>query len=186
MRKLITVRNNTKQSVIRANLLFPAGGVVQISLDTDTSKFKEIKACSSLKVLQYEDIPLTYEESVFKVDVDKSAVVPPEVSTKAEEPKESVVVEEVPAEVVEAVVAPPAPPEPEVDVVPVVVSPEKPLPDVAELEVSGAEEEKSEVVSIISCPYCNFTSASKTGVFHHVRTKHPDNYEEYRERLKKL
>ena len=183
MRKLITVRNNTKQSVIRANLLFPAGGVVQISLDTDTSKFKEVKACSSLKVLQYDDIPLTYEEAVLKVDVEKSAVVPPEVSIKVEEPVEVV---DVPEAVVAPVVEPPAPPEPEVDVVPVVVAPEKPLPDVAELEVAGAEEEKSEVVTIISCPYCDFTSASKTGVFHHVRTKHPDNYEEYRERLKKL
>jgi len=57
------------------------------------------------------------------------------------------------------------------------------LPSVAELEV--AETGKEEVVVAFSCPYCDFSSAGKTGVFHHVRFKHPDNYEEYRERLKK-
>jgi hypothetical protein len=179
VRKLITIRNNMKQGIIRANRLFPAGTVVVYDLDTSNSKFKEIKACSALKILKYEDIPPVSDEPVLKVKTPESEVVPPEPVIKVEEPViEEPVVEE---PVVEA--PPPPPPAPEVDTTPVVVKPEAPLPDVTELEV--AETEDVAVVVPVSCPYCDFTAPKKTGVFHHVRFKHPDNYEEYRERLKK-
>jgi len=185
--KLITIRNDTKQPVIRANLLFPGGGVVRFVMDNTISKFKEIKACSSLKVVSIEDVPTeSYEQPpVLKVDVAKSVVVDPEPAVKEEE---SFVYDDS-APTTEPVKAPPvaaAPPEPEVDVIPVVVSPEVPLPDVTELEVVEVADEESEVTISYSCPYCDFSSAAKTGTFHHVRFKHPDHYEEYKERLTKL
>jgi hypothetical protein len=177
--KLITVQNNTKQGVIRANMLFPSKSVVQVPLDINTSKFKEIKACSALKILSIEDYePQDY--AVYKVDTEKSAVVVPEVSVKEEEPEpvEEIVVApgKEPEPVEEIVIA-----EPEIDVVPVTVDADEALPDVTELEV---EEGKETTVIAISCPYCDFISTAKTGLFHHVRIKHPDNYEEYKLRFK--
>ena len=191
MRKLITIRNDTKSDVVRANLVFPAARTVMIAMDTNISKFKEIKACSALRVIKYEDIVAdTDVQPVLKINVRKSDVAAPEPVFKDETPVESFVYEVESAaeeEVMEGeVIEPSVPAEPEVDVVPVVVTPEEPIPDTSELEVAGAEKEEAEVTVSVSCPYCDFTSPAKMGTFHHVRTKHPDNYEEYKERLKQL
>lgn len=191
MRKVIAIRNNSKVGVIRANLLFPAGRVVTIMMDTDTSRYKEIKACDVLRVVGVEDYvepELTLFGSVPKIDVEKSAVVEPVVAAKVEEPPvvEDLFVEEPPVVKAPSVVEEPpvveqSPPAPVVDTTPFVVPAEAPVEDVAELEVL----ETAPVPDAqFSCPYCDsFVAAKKTGALNHVRSKHPAQYDEYKARL---
>jgi len=194
--KVISVRNNARVGVIRANMMFPAGRTYTFVMDPSVSKFKEIKACASLEVVGMED----FVESVYKIEVGLSAVEEPVVVTKLEEPVvEEPAVEEPVAEepVIEEFVVPtPPPPEPVVDTTPLVVEPESPADNVAELEVLEPVEVYSEPelvelvevveepeVMIFSCPYCDFEATKKVGALNHVRSKHLDNYAEYKERL---
>lgn len=199
MRKLITVQNMARYDVTRANLRFPPKRVVSFVIDDSTSKFKEIKACGALKILKLEDF--SEAEAVLKVDEAVSKVVPPVVVPKVEEPETFLVVEASKAEVKEIksfVIEEVAPPvvEPVLDTTSVTIAPDEPIPDVAELEVvveaedviedAEVEEIEEEVVNkVISCPYCDFEAMSQMGVYHHVRTKHSEHYEEYKERVKK-
>jgi len=186
--KLITVQNVSTSSVLRAQRVFPASRTVTLCMDVSTSRFKEIKACSVLRILSMEDV--VAEDVVLKVDEDLSAVVPPVVVTKVGEPAEDVlielVVEEPEAGEVAEIIEEPSAPEPVVDVTPVVIAPDVPVPDVTELEVVEAPEvPEAPVIKIISCPYCDFESPAQMGTYHHVRMKHPDKYAEYKKRVKK-
>ena len=182
--KVITVYNSTKQPVMRANKVFPSASQVRFVFDVESRKYLEITASAALKIVNVED----YVPAVLKIDEVKSAVVPPVIVMKEEEPEESFLVEDEPlpevVEEVEAVVVeePPAP-EPVIDVTPVVLSPEEPVPDVTELEVAEAVEEVA--VKIVSCPYCKYSAPTQMGVYHHVRIKHPEKYTEYKLRVKK-
>lgn len=35
-----------------------------------------------------------------------------------------------------------------------------------------------------ACPYCDYTANSKMGLYPHVRSKHPDEYEDFKESMK--
>jgi hypothetical protein len=159
---------------------------VRFVFDVESRKFAEITACAALKITAMED----YVPAVLKIDGELSAVVPPVVVMKDEEPKESFLVEDEPIpeviEEVEIVVIEeilPAP-EPVVDVTPVVLSPDEPIPDVTELEVVEAVKEVVNV-GVVSCPYCKYAASTQVGTYHHVRMKHPEKYTEYKKRVKK-
>jgi hypothetical protein len=184
--KVLTVENQTRQAVMRANKIFPSGVRCRFVFDVESRKFMEIKACAALKILEVEDY--TLEDTVLKIDETQSTVVPPVVVTKEEEPEESFLVEDEPVpEVIEeteiVVIEEPSVPEPVVDVTPVVLSPDEPVPDVTELEVAEVVEE--DIKQGVSCPYCNFAAAKPMGTYHHVRLKHPEKYAEYKLRIKK-
>lgn len=203
MRKVIAVRNNSRVGVIRANLLFPAGKVATIMMDVETSRFKEIKACSALQIVgmeDYVDLDFAADMAALKV-TDESAVVPPEPVTKEEASEAGAALAHHKAEEREASEAAAtlaeyeheqaakeeAPVEPVIDTTPVVVAAEDPPENVAELEVmEPVVEEEAEVpeVTAFDCPYCDaFSAPKKTGALNHVRSKHPDKYDEYKERL---
>ena len=189
MLKVISVRNNSRVGVIRANMMFPAGRTYTFVMDPSISKFKEIKACNSLQVLVMED----FIETVYKIERGLSAVEEPVVAVKVEE--EPAPVEEeffinppVEKAALEPVVVAPLPaPEPVVDTTPLVVELSPPAENVSELEVFEpvVVEPKPGVPEVIvfSCPYCDFSTEKKTGSLNHMRAKHPERYDEYKERL---
>lgn len=183
--KVITVENRTRQAVLRANKVFPSGVRCRFVFDIESHKYMEIVACAALKILAVEDYVL--EDTVLKIDETQSAVEPPVVVTKNEEPEESFLVEDEPlpevVEEVEVVIIEESVPEPVVDVTPVVLSPDEPVPDVTELEV--VEVVKEVVNEGVSCPYCTYAAPTQAGTYHHVRMKHPEKYTEYKKRVKK-
>ena len=192
MLKVMTVQNMARYDVTRANLRFPPKRIVTFTIDDSTSKFKEVKACGSLKILQLEDyVEESYTPSfsppVLKVEESVSKVVPPVVAPKVEE---AVVVEETPVQAVELIElfsdnvynpTPIADPTPYLDTTPVVIAPEEDIPDVTELEVA---EEDEGAPKKFSCPYCDFNGIAQIGMYPHVKSKHPDKFEEYKIRVK--
>jgi hypothetical protein len=198
--KIITINNDSKSAVTRANRHFPAGSRVKIIYDVDTRKFKEISACANLKIIDMVDLPPAEGAVGMVVKVtEESAVVDPEVAIKdditAEEASEAGAilahhkVEEREASEAAATLAKYEKEEAARFAVLEAVALEKfePVvepPDAAELEVL---EDTTKMIpknkQIKNCPYCDFTGV-QAGLYLHVRKRHPDDYEEYKVRVK--
>lgn len=169
----IKVKNTTQGDIYRGNRKFPALKTTTIVIDTENNKFKEIKACVGLKVVAAVDYPVVKkvtEDS--KVEDTKTAtkeVVTP--TTDVVDDKETT--DEVTTDVVE-------------DLESADEDTDNEEQEETTDETSDDEEEQPTIDDgRVACPYCDFIG-TKQGMYHHVRVKHPDNYEEFKERAKNL
>lgn len=164
--KQIKVRNITQSDVHRGNRTFPALATTTIVIDTDNNKYKEINACVSLKVVAVSDYPVvkkvtedskTEETKTATKDVETPTT--DEVDDLTEDNEEEVVEEE---------------------------TEDDEVADDSEEETVDSEEDaptEPDKDGNVYCPYCDFVG-TKMGMFHHVRAKHPDKYDEFKERVK--
>lgn len=157
--KQIKVRNLTQSDVQRGNRTFPALATTTIVIDTDNNKYKEINACVSLKVVAISDYP------VVKKVTEDSKTEETKTATKDVETPTTDEVEDTGEET------------------------EDDIEIADEVEAVDSEEEQAKKQADndgnVYCPYCDFVG-TKIGMFHHVRAKHPDKYDEFKERVKNL
>lgn len=164
------VRNVSDVNVGRGGIVFPAKQDTDVLMEVGETRYIEIKACVRLKILGLTDRPkkerpvshVSHEvetkvpESVTKVTED-SEIQDLKVATKKDENNDAPKTQKNDAVVDEKLEA---------------------IKTIDSSENANAGEN-------ISCPYCDFVG-TKMGLYHHVRIKHPDKYEEIKVRMKSI
>lgn len=158
----LKVKNRSKKPIMRANRVFPIGRTVVLTVDTDTARYKEIRACKSLHIVEETPECLAAPEPATlmgEVTVD-APVTPPADDADATDDGDNID----PADFAgddedneDATIDPPADVEP----------------------VTKTDKRKQR----LTCPWCE-KEGTVQALYPHVRIQHPEHYDEFKARIK--